>query len=167
MSSLSPPEKKKNVCVHIYIYTHIHRHIRTYDKELIAHNYIINWGDINFDLLPPYKNRSDWIQWIKKKIKKSFYELLFGVCYYLPLWNTYMFFSTRIKTRSILTWRGKKILDRYWSYSDQWLITIFLFWHIEKHLNIKQKVWELYSIISVQHQAEEKENKKINLKRVF
>ena len=108
MYSLSPPEKKKNVCVHIYIYTHIHRHIRTYDKELIAHNYIINWGDINLDLLPPYKNRSDWIQWIKKKIKKSFYELLFGVCYYLPLWNTYMFFSTRIKTRSILTWRGKK-----------------------------------------------------------
>ena len=61
----------------------------------------------------------------------------------------------------------KKILDRYWSYSDQWLITIFLFWHIEKHLNMKQKVWKLYSIISAQHQAEEKENKKINLKRVF
>lgn len=77
--------KKKNVCVHIYIYTHIHRHIRTYDKELIAHNNIINWGDINLDLLPPYKNRSDWIQWIKKKLKRvsmNYYLECAIICHY-------------------------------------------------------------------------------------
>lgn len=64
---------------------HIHRYIHTYDKELIAHNYIINWGGYQFGSFTPLQKqiRLNTVNFKKiKRISMNYYLECAIICHY-------------------------------------------------------------------------------------